>query len=175
MTSLLNKSLYSTHSYDIGSKACKRFSFFGHAHSAAEEVEYINGPVHTRLGTLRAKDGHPAPYNVKFWDIENEPYGAWQLGRTDLKYYVIKHNLFAAAMHKADPCIRLLASGNIPEPMDLTGEMRAKDVDNMRAVEGTPEDWTGGLIEHSWVNFSGITPHWYAQAGRHFDVKEAIP
>jgi alpha-N-arabinofuranosidase len=146
---------------------------FGDAHSAAEEVEYINGSVHTRLGALRAKDGHTAPYNVKFWDIGNEPYGAWQLGRTDLKYYVIKHNLFAAAMRKSDPSITLLASGNMPDPMDLTGEMRAKDVDNMRAVEGTPEDWTGGLIEHSWGNFSGITQHWYAQGGRHFDVEKA--
>jgi alpha-N-arabinofuranosidase len=146
---------------------------FGDAHSAAEEVEYINGSVHTRLGALRAKDGHPAPYNVKFWDIGNEPYGAWQLGRTDLKYYVLKHNFFAAAMRKADPSITLLASGNMPDPMDLTGEMRAKDVDNMRAVEGTPEDWTGGLIEHSWGNFSGITQHWYAQGGRHFDVEKA--
>lgn len=146
---------------------------FGDAHSAGEEVEYINGSVHTRLGALRAKDGHPAPYDVKYWDIGNEPYGAWQLGRTDLKYYVIKHNLFAAAMRKADPSIILLASGNMPDPMDLTGEMRAKDVDDMRAVEGTPEDWTGGLIEHSWGNFSGITQHWYAQGGERFDVQKA--
>ncbi|MGH9446596.1 MAG: alpha-N-arabinofuranosidase, partial [Terriglobia bacterium] len=146
---------------------------FGDAHSAGEEVEYMNGSVHTRLGALRARDGHPAPYNVKFWDIGNEPYGSWELGRTDLKYYVIKHNLFAAAMRKADPSIVLLASGNMPEPMDLTGEMRARDVDNMRAVEGTSEDWTGGLIEHCWGNFSGITQHWYAQAGRRFDVQKA--
>lgn len=146
---------------------------FGDAHSAGEEVEYMNGSVHTRLGALRARDGHPAPYDVKYWDIGNEPYGAWQLGRTDLKYYVIKHNLFAAAMRKADPSIILLASGNMPEPMDLTGEMRAKDVDNMKAVEGTPEDWTGGLIEHSWGNFSGITQHWYARGGERFDVEKA--
>ena len=104
----------------------------------------MNGPVSTRLGAERARNGHPAPYNVKYWDIGNEPYGAWQLGRTDLKYYVLKHNGFAAAMRKADPSIILLASGNMPEPMDLTGEMRAKDVDHMKAVEGTPEDWTGG-------------------------------
>jgi len=70
---------------------------FGDAHSAAEEVEYMNGPVSTRLGAERARNGHPAPYNVKYWDIGNEPYGRWQLGRTDLKYYVQKHNEFAAA------------------------------------------------------------------------------
>ncbi len=146
---------------------------FGDAHSAGEEVEYMNGPVTTRLGAERARNGHPAPYDVKFWDIGNEPYGSWQLGRTDLKYYVLKHNEFAAAMRKADPSIVLLASGNMPEPMDLTGRMRAQDVDNMRAVEGTPEDWTGGEIEHCWGNFSGITQHWYARSGQRFDVEKA--
>ena len=146
---------------------------FGDAHSAAEEVEYMNGSVHTRLGAERARNGHPAPYRVKYWDIGNEPYGSWQLGRTDLKYYVLKHNEFAAAMRKADPSIVLLASGNMPEPMDLEGEMRAKDVDNMRAVEGTPEDWTGGEIEHCWGNFSGITQHWYARSGQRFNVEKA--
>jgi len=146
---------------------------FGDAHSAAEEVEYINGSANTRLGALRARNGHPEPYHVKYWDIGNEPYGAWQLGRTDLKYYVLKHNEFAKAMLKADPTITLLASGNMPQAMDLTGEMRAKDVDNLKAVEGTPEDWTGGLLEHSWGNFSGITQHWYAQPGRHFDLQKA--
>lgn len=146
---------------------------FGDAHSAGEEVEYMNGSTHTRLGAERARNGHPEPYRVKYWDIGNEPYGAWQLGRTDLKYYVLKHNEFAASMRKADPSITLLASGNMPEPMDLSGEMRAKDVDQMRSVEGTPEDWTGGEIEHCWGNFSGITQHWYARSGQRFNVQKA--
>ena len=146
---------------------------FGDAHSAGEEVEYMNGAVSTPLGAERARNGHPEPYHVKYWDIGNEPYGAWQLGRTDLKYYVLKHNEFAEAMRKADPSIVLLASGNMPEPMDLTGEMRAKDVDNMKAVEGTPEDWTGGEIEHCWGNFLGITQHWYARSGQRFDAAKA--
>ena len=66
-----------------------------------------------------------------------------------------------------------LASGNMPQAMDLTGEMRAKEVDNLKAVEGTPEDWTGGLLEHCWGNFSGITQHWYAQSGRRFNLQKA--
>ena len=146
---------------------------FGDAHSAAEEVEYMNGSVSTRLGAERARNGHREPYHIKIWNIGNEPYGSWQLGRTDLKYYVLKHNEFAKAMRKVDPSITLLASGNMPEAMDLTGEMRAKDVENLKAVEGTPEDWTGGLLEHSWGNFDGITQHWYARPGRHFDVEKA--
>jgi alpha-N-arabinofuranosidase len=146
---------------------------FGDAHSAGEEVEYMNGAVTTRLGALRARNGHPEPYHVQYWDIGNEPYGVWQLGRTDLKYYVLKHNEFAKAMRAADPSITLLASGNMPLAMDLTGEMRAHDADNLKAVEGTTVDWTGGLLQNSWGNFAGITQHWYAQPGRHFDVQKA--
>ncbi len=146
---------------------------FGDAHSAAEEVEYINGSIHTRLGAERARNGHSEPYHVKFWDIGNEPYGEWQLGRTDLKYYVLKHNEFAKAMLKVDPSITLLASGNMPEDMDLRGEMRAKYISKPKALEGTPEDWTGGLLEYCWGNFDGITQHWYAQPSRHFDLEKA--
>jgi alpha-N-arabinofuranosidase len=146
---------------------------FGDAHSAAEEVEYMNGSASTRLGAMRARNGHPEPYHIKFWNIGNEPYGSWQLGRTDLKYSVLKHNEFAKAMRHVDPSITLIASGNMPEAMDLMGEMRAKDVDNPKALEGTPVDWTGGLLEHSWGNFSGITQHWYARSGRHFNLEKA--
>ena len=67
---------------------------FGDAHSAAEEVEYMNGAASTPMGAMRARNGHPEPYHVKLWDIGNEPYGQWQLGRTDLKYYLLKHNEF---------------------------------------------------------------------------------
>ena len=146
---------------------------FGDAHSAAEEVEYMNGSASTRLGAMRARNGHPQPYHIKFWNIGNEPYGSWQLGRTDLKYYVLKHNEFAKAMRQVDPSITLIASGNMPEAMDLVGDMRAKDMDNPKALEGTPVDWTGGLLEHSWGNFSGITQHWYARSGRHFNLEKA--
>ena len=39
---------------------------------AAAEVEYANGSTETRWGALRAKNGHPAPYHVKYWQIGNE-------------------------------------------------------------------------------------------------------
>jgi len=40
-------------------------SGLGDDHSAAEEVEYVNGSATSRLGRLRAANGHPAPYGVK--------------------------------------------------------------------------------------------------------------
>ena len=67
----------------------------GDAHSAAEQVEYMNGSANTHMGALRAKNGHAEPYGVKFWNIGNEPWGSWQIGRTDTKYFMQKHNDFA--------------------------------------------------------------------------------
>lgn len=147
---------------------------FGDAHSAAEEVEYMNGPVTSRLGAMRARNGHPGPYHVKFWDIGNEPYGTWQLGRTDLKYYVLKHNEFAKAMRAADPSITLLASGAMPDEMTITGITRAMHQENLQAQFGTDADWTGGLLAHCWGNFDGLTEHWYARAGYRFDINHAM-
>jgi alpha-L-arabinofuranosidase len=146
---------------------------FGDAHSAAEEVEYMNGSAGTRLGAMRAQNGHPEPYHVKFWNIGNEPYGTWQLGRTDLKFYVLKHNEFARAMRKADPSITLLASGAMPDEMTIEGMTRAMHLDNLQAQFGSDADWTGGLLAHCWGNFDGITEHWYSRAGYRFDLERA--
>lgn len=146
---------------------------FGDAHSAAEEVEYINGSDNTRLGAERARNGHPEPYHVKFWNIGNEPWGTFQLGYTDLKYYVLKHNEFAKAIRKVDPSITLIASAKMLEPMFLKGEMRAKYVDNIQPLFGSDIEWTGGILKNCWGTFSGIAEHWYEQPGRHFDIQRA--
>ncbi|EQD71845.1 alpha-L-arabinofuranosidase, partial [mine drainage metagenome] len=96
------------------------------------EVEYMNGSVLTRYGALRARDGHPAPYDVKFWNIGNEPYGQWELGRTNLKYYVLKNNEFARAMRRVDPSITLLASGDMPDEMIIEGVAHSLHIKDSR-------------------------------------------
>jgi alpha-N-arabinofuranosidase len=146
---------------------------FGDAHSAGQEVQYMNGSLDTPMGAWRARNGHPAPYHIKYWNIGNEPWGTFQLGYTDLKYYVLKNNEFAAAMRKADPSITLIASAKMLEPMALTGENRAKYVDNIAPLFGTDIDWTGGILKNCWGTFSGIAQHWYEGAGRHFDIEKA--
>jgi alpha-L-arabinofuranosidase len=146
---------------------------FGDSHSAAEEVEYMNGSVQTRLGAMRARNGHPAPYHVRFWDIGNEPYGPWQLGHTALKYYVLKHNEFARAMRQADPSITLLASGAMPDETTIEGITAALHLPDLQAQFGSEGDWTGGLLAHCWGNFDGITEHWYSRAGYRFDLDAA--
>jgi len=88
-------------------------SGFGDDRSAAEEVEYANGSLDTPMGRWRAINGHPKPYNVRWWGIGNEMYGRWQLGYMSLDHYVRKHNLFAKAMRKVDPSIKLIAVGSV--------------------------------------------------------------
>jgi alpha-N-arabinofuranosidase len=138
---------------------------FGDAHSAAEEVEYINGAASTHMGAMRARNGHAAPYHVKFWNIGNEPYGPWQLGRTDLKYYLMKHNEFAKAMREADPSITLLASASMPEEAILEGVAADWHIPIDQAGICSDADWTCGFLKKDWGNFDGITEHWYTRAG----------
>lgn len=138
---------------------------FGGPHSAAEEVEYLNGPVTSMWGAVRAKNGHGAPYGVRYWDIGNEPYGAWQLGHTTLDDYVLKHNKFAHAMRKVDPSIVLLASGAMPDQLKAPGVVHENSsLQSIMPKFGTDLDWTGGLLAKSWGNFDGLTEHWYDKA-----------
>ena len=142
----------------------------GDSHSAAQQVEYMNGSASTVMGAQRAKNGHPEPYHVKFWNIGNEPWGSWQIGRTDLKYFMIKHNEFAKAMRAVDPSITLIASGLMLEDWYLTGENRAKYAGSLGPLYGSDVDWTGGFLKDCWGNFDGISQHWYGQPGRHLDI-----
>lgn len=147
---------------------------FGDSHSAAEEVEYLNGPVSTHMGAKRAKNGHPEPYHVKFWNIGNEPYGSWQHGHTDLKFFVLKHNEFAKLMRAADPTITLLASGSMPDEMTVEGQPRTMGITDPQVHFGDERaDWTGGLLAHSFGNFDGLTEHWYVRVGKRFDYEHA--
>jgi alpha-N-arabinofuranosidase len=133
----------------------------------------MNGSVLTRYGAMRARDGHPAPYDVKFWNIGNEPYGQWELGRTNLKYYVLKNNEFARAMRRVDPSITLLASGDMPDEMIIEGVAHSLHIKDTQVGICSKGDFTCGLLKHSWGYFEGITEHWYSRAGMRFDLARA--
>jgi len=133
----------------------------GDANSAAEEVEYLNGAATTDWGAKRAANGHPEPYRVKWWNIGNEPFGWWQIGKTSLDYYTIKHNDFAAKMRARDPSIVLIASGAMPDQLHPKGVKQNSTLESIQPKFGTEEDWTGGLFAKSWGTFEGITEHWY--------------
>lgn len=144
---------------------------FGDAHSAAELVEYVNGAPDTPMGRLRAANGHPAPYNVKWWGIGNEMYGPWQFGYMALKQYVIKHNMFARAMRAVDPTITLLATGATPDEMTVNGlslGLTGKVVGDY----GSDADWTGGLIANCLDSIDVMSEHYYSYDHQRFDLAQ---
>jgi alpha-N-arabinofuranosidase len=136
----------------------------GDENSAAEEVEYLNGPATSEWGTKRAANGHPQPYGVKFWNIGNEPYGWWQIGKTSLDYFMLKHNRFAEAMRAVDPTITLIGSGAMPDQLHPKDTKENASLESIQHKFGTEEDWTGGLFAKAWGNFAGVTEHWYDRA-----------
>ncbi|MFZ2148070.1 MAG: beta-L-arabinofuranosidase domain-containing protein [Sedimentisphaerales bacterium] len=85
---------------------------FGDAYSAAAQLEYANGSANTHMGALRAKNGEPEPFNIRYWCIGNEMFGDWQLGHMKLEHYVQKHNWVVDKMREVDPDIIPIASGN---------------------------------------------------------------
>lgn len=91
----------------------------GGAKEAANEVQYFNGGTDTPMGKLRAKNGHPHPYNVKYWAVGNEMFGNWQLGHMPLSQYVKKNNVVADAIWKVDPSAKLVAVGSVGD-WDMT-------------------------------------------------------
>ena len=79
---------------------------------ALDAIEYANGPTDSTWGALRAKNGHPAPFHLKFMEIGNENGGT---------AYRERWPLFVKAILAKYPDMHLIANhwqGGYPkEPM----------------------------------------------------------
>lgn len=85
---------------------------------AVDAVEYANGPVTSKWGALRARAGHPEPFNLRYLEIGNE--NGW--GNT-LPRYEERYARFYDALKKRFPDVKLVA--NVPvrsRPMDLVDD-----------------------------------------------------
>ena len=122
----------------------------GDDYSAAQEVEYVNGAADTTAGAWRAKNGHKAPYGVKYWCVGNEMWGDWQLGHMRLDHYTLKHNRTADAMLHVDSSLFLVGSG------DLNTKAKFGDGDKARNV-----GWTEGMLERCGDHMDLISEHFY--------------
>src|SRR6202789_2330343 len=83
----------------------------GTMQDAADWVEYCNGTMNTAWANLRRKNGHPEPYNVKYWGLGNEIYGSWQAGHKTATAYADLALEFAKMMQWVDPSVKLIACG----------------------------------------------------------------
>jgi len=70
---------------------------------ALDAIEYCNGPADSTWGAVRARNGHPAPFNLKSMEIGNENGGP---------AYQERYALFHDAIKKRHPQITLIA--NVP-------------------------------------------------------------
>jgi alpha-N-arabinofuranosidase len=88
----------------------------GHRYSASPQAQYIeearqwleycNGPATSTWGAVRAANGHPEPYNVKYWEMGNE---IW-LTRSASEY-VNFLKAFVPALKAVDSSIVIIACG----------------------------------------------------------------
>jgi len=89
----------------------------GHRYSASPQTQYIeeakhwleycNGPATSTWGAVRAANGHPEPYNIKYWEMGNEIF----LTRS-ASIYVNFLNAFVPALKAIDSSITIIACGS---------------------------------------------------------------
>lgn len=73
---------------------------------ALDLIEFANGPISTKWGSIRAQLGHPEPFNLKYIGIGNEQWGP--------EYYV-RYEKFYDAIKKKYPDIKIIfAAGPSP-------------------------------------------------------------
>ena len=76
---------------------------------AVNWLRYCNAPATDEWGAKRAANGHPEPYNVKYWEIDNE---MWEMG---IDRYEKCVRDFSTALRKIDPSIKIIACGGFRE------------------------------------------------------------
>ena len=147
-------------------------SGYASARDAAEQVEYCNGSLETRMGKLRAANGHPEPFQIRYWTIGNEMYGPWQAGHMSLNQYWVKHNNIVKAMRQSDPQIKVtLCGASICERGIGCAEKKGNFFPSeweppmpydLPFAFGSHEDWDGWLLANCADNVDFVSEHTYA-------------
>jgi alpha-L-arabinofuranosidase len=70
-------------------------------------VHYVNDPPTTTWGQMRARNGHPEPYKVRYFQIDNEPMNN---GFTPERYAAIV-NLYGSRLREIAPDAVIIACG----------------------------------------------------------------
>ena len=114
---------------------------------AMDWVHYLNDPPTTEWGRLRASNGHPEPYGVRYFQIDNEPMNN---GFTPEKYAEIV-NVYGSRLRTIVPNARIVACGQkrsndmiwSQKVIDLAGQNF--DILGCHNYEYEPEDFETGL------------------------------
>jgi len=74
---------------------------------ALDEIEYVSGGPDTKWGAVRAKDGHPAPFALKYVEIGNEDWF------DKSKSYDARYEQFYKAIKSKYPSLQLIATAPV--------------------------------------------------------------
>ncbi|MBN1795599.1 MAG: DUF1080 domain-containing protein [Sedimentisphaerales bacterium] len=108
---------------------------------ALDWMEYCNGDVGTTWGAVRAANGHPQPYNVTFWELDNE---TWAAGSSA---YITAVQQFAPAMQAK------AAALGVPIQLSAVGS------------GGYDQSWNHDIIDDCATLIDYISVHYYEDPG----------
>ena len=112
---------------------------------AMDWIHYVNDPATTEWGKLRASNGHPDPYNVKYFQIENEPMNNGFTPET----YSNTVNIYGSEIRKISRDIIIIACG----------QKRSNDL-----------DWSQKVIDIAGNNFDVLGCHNYEYENENFQT-----
>jgi alpha-N-arabinofuranosidase len=112
---------------------------------AMDWVHYLNDPPATTWGKLRAANGHTEPYDVKLFQIDNEPMN---FGLTPERYAEIV-NVFGKELRKIAPHAKIVACG----------QKRSNDM-----------EWSEKLVDIAGDNFDILGCHNYEYENNNFET-----
>lgn len=153
----------------------------GSPEEAANWVEYCNGDINTYYGKIRAQNGHPKPYNVKYWEVGNEQNLPLSMGYLAPKDMAKRYLEFYDAMKKVDPDIKIMINGEIlnaydyfNKVMDVVGQKldlyswhitssapadEISDVDTYLGLISIQNDLTKYIAKlENWIDLKGLYP-----------------
>jgi len=117
---------------------------------ALDWMEYCNGDTNTTWGAVRAANGHPAPYNVTYWEIDNETW-CGDCGGGIANYI--------AAVQEFAPALRAKAAElGVPIKLSAVGS------------GGYDQSWNQSILDACATNIDYISVHYYENPGNFADA-----
>lgn len=114
-------------------------------------MEYCNREQPTDLANERARNGHPRPYNVKYWGIGNE---VWAGGGTMTpQTYLDEYRRFASAMPSF--------TTDVFEPSPMYAIACGPDGNKPRERVAWTQDFFRGLAQYRQPRINGYDLHFY--------------
>ncbi len=86
-------------------------------------IEYAIGPVTSKWGKVRAANGHPKPFPLKYIEVGNEQHGPW---------YALRYNRFHDAIKRKYPNLKIISSMGI-------GDINKRTLDSIKTTDMADE------------------------------------